>query len=310
MPTLSSMFRVGRISLMLSVLIWSAPIHARTQPHSITTVFVIALENHSWSDIAGNPSAAFINKTLLPRAARAVAYYTPPGLHPSLPNYLWLEAGSNLGVRADVSPAGARLSTTAHLVTLLSRAHISWRAYEQGISGRDCPLVDRYPYATRHNPMVYFEDVTHGLDPRSAYCIAHERPASTLLGDLKRNSVARYNFITPDVCHDMHDSCGPTGDEVRQGDAWLSQVVPQIMSSRTYRSGGAIFILWDEGSRDSDGPLGLLVLSPAARSGATSHVRYTHSSTLRTIEEIFGLKSMLGAARTSNDLRDLFARFP
>jgi hypothetical protein len=61
----------------------------------IQTVFIILMENHNWSSIKGSPDAPYIN-SLLPQASYCEQYYTPPGNHPSLPNYLWLEAGTNL----------------------------------------------------------------------------------------------------------------------------------------------------------------------------------------------------------------------
>ena len=63
----------------------------------IQTVFIILLENHDWSSIVGNLSAPYINNQLLPMASHAEQYYSPLGLHPSLPNYIWLEAGDSLG---------------------------------------------------------------------------------------------------------------------------------------------------------------------------------------------------------------------
>src|SRR5437016_8121513 len=58
---------------------------------TIGHVFVILMENHDWADIKGSASAPYINGTILPLGARAESYMNPPGLHPSLPNYLWLE---------------------------------------------------------------------------------------------------------------------------------------------------------------------------------------------------------------------------
>jgi hypothetical protein len=49
-------------------------------------VFVIVMENHDWSSIGGNPSAPYINGTLLPLGAHAEQYTSPPGIHPSEPN--------------------------------------------------------------------------------------------------------------------------------------------------------------------------------------------------------------------------------
>jgi hypothetical protein len=301
--------RLYRSITFLLVLLPAPALAVPAPSRALTTVFVIAMENHNWSDIRGNRSAPFINETLAPLAAHAEAYYDP-NVHPSLPNYLWFEAGTSFHITADLSPARVHQSTTNHLVTLLNREHISWRAYEEGISGTVCPLTNRNRYAVKHNPMVYFDDTTNRNNPRSAYCIAHERPFTTFASDLSRSRVARYNFITPNLCNDMHDACAPSRNEIKQGDSWLSGTVPAILASRAYRQGGVIFLLWDEGTNDSDGPLPMFVISPDARRGYSNDIRYTHSSTLRTIEEIFDLKPMLGGAAQSNDLRDLFIQFP
>lgn len=277
-----------------------------------TTVFLIVMENHDWSDIEGNASAPYINKVLLPQASYARQYYNPPGNHPSEPNYLWLEAGSNLGVTDDNLPADHHFSTTNHLVSLLQRAHISWKSYQEGIDGSECPLEDDDNYAPRHNPMVFFDDVTGGNNPQSATCIAHIRPYSELLRDLNQQNVARYNFITPDLCHDMHDECAPVSDTLRQGDRWLQHQIPRIMASRAYQQGGIIFITWDESEPpSSDGPIGMLLLSPYAKGhGYSNTIHYTHSSLLRTLEEIYAVRPLLGDAANATDLRDLFRKFP
>lgn len=284
---------------------------ATARRRALRTVFLIVMENHDWSGIKGNPSAPYINHTLLPMASHAERYYTPPGNHPSLPNYLWLEAGTSFGISDDNDPGANHRSTTAHLTALLDRARISWKAYEESIDGSRCPLSGTGSYAPRHDPFVYFDDVTGANNPRSAYCIAHIRPYTELERDLRKNTVARYNFITPNTCNDMHDTCSLFGDSVKQGDTWLSTHVPAILSSRAYRNGGVLFIVWDEGDGSSDGPIGLIVLSRAAKGhGYAGMAHYTHSSTLRTLEEIFGVTPLLGDARNARDLRDLFAAFP
>jgi phospholipase C len=268
------------------------------------------MENHNWSQIAGNPSAPFINHNLLPMSSYARAYYNPPGLHPSEPNYLWLEAGTNFGVVDDGSPASNRQSSSLHLVTLLQHANISWKTYQEDISGATCPLETSGRYAVKHNPMAFFDDITGGNNPQSSYCIAHERPYSEFTADLLNNAVAHYNFITPDICNDMHDSCAPSYNSVAQGDSWLAQQIPLILASRAYREGGVILITWDEGE-GGDGPIGMIALSPYARgSGYSNTIHYTHSSTLRTVEELFGVSPLLGDAANAPDLRDLFRQFP
>lgn len=281
--------------------------------HHIKTVFIILMENHNWTgdgslDIKGNPAAPYINSTLLPIASHAEQFYNPPSNHPSLPNYLWLEAGTNFGILNDGPPSQNHQSTTKHLVTLLKKAGIPWKAYEENIAGNVCPLEDSGEYAVRHDPFVYFDDVTNNLNSQSAYCIKHVRPFTELATDLKNGTVAKYNFITPNLCDDMHDSCN--GDPIAHGDTWLSQNVPTILNSNIYKKGGAVFITWDEADA-GDGPIGMIVLSPFAKgNGYSNNTHYTHGSTLRTMEEIFGVKPLLRDASKEKDLSSMFSVFP
>src|SRR5258707_8697100 len=39
--------------------------------------------------------------------------------------------------------------------------------------------------------------------------------------------------ISPNLCNDMHDSCAPLNDPVRQGDTWLSQNLPDGIIQRS-----------------------------------------------------------------------------
>jgi hypothetical protein len=281
-----------------------------SQPRAYPTVFMILMENHNWSDIAGNSAAPYINNTLLPMSSYARSYYNPPGIHPSEPNYLWLEAGMNFGILNDDEPALNHQSTSMHLATLLDHVHISWKSYQEDISGTQCPLATSGLYAVKHNPTVFFDDVTGTNNPQSTFCIAHERPYPELTTDLQRNTVANYNFITPNICNDMHDSCAPFNNSVQQGDTWLAHQIPLILASQAYKNGGVIFITWDEGE-GGDGPIGMIVLSPYAKGkGYFNTIHYTHSSTLRTVEELLGVTPLLGDAANATDLADLFQRFP
>lgn len=288
--------------------------------HKIKTVFVIVMENSNWSGIKGSTSMPYLNQTLLPMSSYATMYMNPPGLHPSEPNYLWLEAGTNFGIKADGAPSKDHQATTAHLVTQLEAAGLSWKSYQEDITAGTCPLTATKEYVPRHNPMVFFDDVTNTNDPNAARCIAHVRPFEELAADLKSGNVARYNFITPDLCNDMHGSDALAGDFtcvigvtdlLKKGDDWLKANVPVILASQAYQTGGALFITWDEGELNTDGPIGMIVTSPFAKGGGYNNaIGYTHSSTLRTLQEIFAVSPFLGGAATSNDLSDLFQTFP
>ena len=239
-------------------------------------------------------------------ASHCEGYCALPGISPSLPNYIWLEAGTNFGIFDDNDPTIDHLPYTNHLVTQLRAAGISWKSYQEHISGTNVPLVTEKGYSARHHPFVYFDDVTGTNDPNYAYGIAHIRPYPELATDLANNTVARYNFITPDDCHDMHTDCYPVYNGVRQGDNWLAAEVPKILASQAYQNGGALFITWDE-SFGPDEHLGMIVLSPFARGhGYSNNIYYTHSSTLRTFQTIFGVSPWLGDAANATDLRDLF----
>jgi hypothetical protein len=167
---------------------------------------------------------------------------------------------------------------------------------------------------------VYFNDVNHGLNPKSAECIKHVRPYYQLATDLADHTSAQYNFITPNLCHDGHEGISPcdaleTKNNTLRSDTWLKQNVPLILESDEYKQGGALFIIWDEAEDSgdfSDGPIGMFLLSPFAKGGGktaySNNIHYDHSSTLKTLQEIFQVGPLLGAAADpeTNDLSDLF----
>jgi len=229
--------RFARLTLLLALVISAAAAQAGLNQSS--TVFIILMENHNWSSIKGSASAPYINNTLLPMASYCDQYYNPPGLHPSEPNYLWLEAGTNLGITNDDPPSVNHQSTTAHFVTQLKNAGISWKTYQESITGSTCPTTDSYPYAVRHNPFAFFDDVTTSPNPP---CTSVMRPLTELATDIANNALARYNFITPNVCSDGHDSCAPTNNPVEQTDDWLAANLPTILNSSAYQNNGLIII--------------------------------------------------------------------
>ncbi len=275
------------------------------------TVFLIVMENHNWRDIHGSASAPYINGTLLSIGAHAERYMNPPGLHPSEPNYIWLEAGDALGITDDNGVATNHRSSTHHLVNQIEAAGLGWKSYQEDIDGMTCALFGVRNYASRHNPFVYFDDVTNGNDPHAPRCIKHVRPHAELATDLAADHVAAYNFITPNLCNDMHDSCAPRNNPIAQGDAWLAAEIPKIMGSAAYQRNGVILITWDEGE-PGDGPIGLIALSHRARPGYAGSMAYTHSSTLKTVQELLAVGPLLGGAAKAgtNDLSDLFTTSP
>ena len=105
---------------------------------------------------------------------------------------------------------------------------------------------------------------------------------------------------------------------IAQGDNFLARVVPLIMASDAYQKGAAIILWWDE-SEDGDTAaftLPFFVISKNARANVNglpfaSAIQYSHSSFLRTMQDIFNVDPQhgypyLGAAATANDLSAMF----
>ena len=272
-------------------------------------VFLILLENHNWEDIQGSTKAPFLN-SLLAQGAYATRYMGVPGLHPSEPNYIWLLSGNAFRIANDAEPAANGLSGRDNLASQLMARSLPWRSYQEGIDGRDCPLKSRLPYVTKHNPFVFYGQLTDQFSATSPTCIAHNRPFSELQADLAAGKPMAFAFITPDECNDMHGHpiCRqdhPDYDPVRQGDAWLSRTVPMIQASEAYRHDGLIIITWDESEGRQDRPIGLILLSPNIRPGYVHTGPLTHGAVLRTVENVYGLPPLGDAAR-SPDLADFF----
>jgi phosphatidylinositol-3-phosphatase len=182
-------------------------------------------------------------------------------------------------------------------------------------------------YATRHDPFVYFRSVIGN----QRYCDAHVVTLAALASDLRGAATTpSYSFITPNTCHDAHDTprCqdGERGGMV-QADRFLRRWVPRIMASPAYRQGGLIAIVFDESGDDTQagaccgeklslgytdpshpnanepglfgpggGRTGAVLISPFIRPGTVTGTPYNHYSLLRSVEGIFGLP-YLGDAR-------------
>lgn len=313
--------------------------------------------------IFGNPAAPFINSLLKAgtSAAQDVSYATNytnvPGVHPSEPNYVWSQAGLH-GPLNDNDPYPNNIVHKPSLNALLQAAGMTWKSYQEDtdlvtVDGKltntvapsskwTVPLVsfsgssptytnpyngsNVYGYAAKHNPPVFFK-ATNGGDnikpsnPEAKYYA----PLQQLAVDLTNNTVADYNWITPDLDNDMHDTLPGgftyngihyTGDaaSIAQGDNFLSKVVPMIEASQAFQNGG-IIVIWNDESEGGDSgkyTLTEIVISKLTKGNAYhSAINYTHSSDLRTWQEIFGLsptqgQAWLGGAASATSLSALF----
>jgi hypothetical protein len=176
-------------------------------------------------------------------------------------------------------------------------------------------------YATRHNPFLYFHSV---ID--SPGCAAHVVNFRELPRDLATyEATANLTFVTPNLCDDGHDSPCVTRQPggLVSANAWLALWVPMILASPAYTRDGLLLILFDESEvegklvngqltltgdataccNEQSGPntklagqigpggghTGAVAVSPFIKPGTVSREPYNHYSTLKTIEDIFGL---------------------
>ncbi|TNC19383.1 alkaline phosphatase family protein [Amycolatopsis alkalitolerans] len=312
-------------------------------------VFVINLENKGYDETWGPGSAApYLSQTLRAQGVLLTQYY---GIgHNSLDNYLAQISGQgpNLETQADcqiydefrqtgtIAPGqavGQGCVYPAAVPTLpaqLTAAGLTWKGYLEDM-GTPCrhPAIGAADdtqqatvgdqYAARHNPFVYFHSI---IDTPAC---ANDVDLSKLPGDLASpQTTANLTYITPNLCHDAHDSPCVDGEPggLASADAWLRQWVPMITSSPAFGRDGMLVITFDEsdgpGSDSSaccgEGPgpntplpgitglgggrTGALVLSKYTAPGSWNDRPYNHYSLLASIENLFGLPHLGYAAST------------
>jgi phosphatidylinositol-3-phosphatase len=174
--------------------------------------------------------------------------------------------------------------------------------------------------------MAFFADTNGGCNTTTSNPLRlNYAPLQQLALDLANNTVADYNWITPDQYNDRHSTLANgygqfTGDtaSIAQGDNFLARVVPLIMASNAYQDHGLIVLWWDEseGGDDPSRTLPFIIISQDAHNNVnampySNTIQYSHSSFLRTMQEIFNVNPpkypWLGGAAIATDLSDLFA---
>jgi phosphatidylinositol-3-phosphatase len=192
---------------------------------------------------------------------------------------------------------------------------------------------NQYDFAAKHDGQLFFTATNGGTSTAPDFSPSNPEaqyyaPLQQLQTDLNNNTVARYNLITPDQFNDMHSSLNTNftyngvtyphntdQEAVALGDNFLSQIVPMIMASQAYKNNGVIVIWFDETERGNTTSFTIpeIVISPLAKGNAyNSTLAYTHSSDLKSMQELFGVSApgggFLGDANTpgTNDLRDMF----
>jgi len=240
---------------------------ATVRADTVGTVFYIDMENHNATQppsvtspgpIYGNSAAPYINSLITPgnpnaaQVSYAPNYYSVGAtVHPSLPNYLWQEAGTNFGVRNDnmpFGPGGVNQGNALSLSGLLQAKYgaSAWKSYQEDTninlstgqvlpkSQWTVPLTNhsgrftsgtnpyngsnQFDFATKHDGQLYFNATNGGNNTTPSNPLAaNYAPLQQLATDLAGNTVARYNLITPDQFNDMHTALSGGFTDPRTG---------------------------------------------------------------------------------------------
>jgi hypothetical protein len=292
----------------------------------------IVLENQNFADTWSTPAPGggpTYLQSLLPQGSFASEYFGVS--HVSADNYIAMTSGQfpTPLFNADcliswglcelfekLVPGG-----TANIADQVEGAGQTWRAYMDSMAVpcqhpalTDIPDPYQTGYATRHDPFVYYPSIVEN----TARCDQHVVPFTQFATDFASAATTpNYVFITPDTCHDGHDSpcsapdSGPGG--LQSANDWLSTVVPSILTSPAFTTQRSLLLITFDENGISDlsgccgvfaglgtstmlaigGRIGLLALGSGVPQGKVVTTPYDHWSYLRTVEDALGIGTHL-----------------
>jgi phosphatidylinositol-3-phosphatase len=294
-------------------------------------VFVVVEENQNYEEVIGNIKDLPYLNSLAANYGVAANYYA--NIHPSINNYFYLTAGRRgigllwIGELADEYPWQVAGDNIASILTANGK---TWKAYAESLPQAGYVGDDRFPYAKRHNPFAYFESVRQSrADAGQAPQAANIVPFASFAGDLQQDKLPDYSFIVPNLFNDGHHNSN-TGRKVTCGDhhalqtvdTWLKTNMQPLIGSATFKRGGLLVIVFDEGCEagphaDSrydptrpglkgGGHVPALIISSRTPAGTTSAELYHHESILRLSLRALGIERIPGLAATAPDMNAFF----
>jgi phosphatidylinositol-3-phosphatase len=248
---------------------------------SYTTKYVqvVIFENESYDEVIGSSQAPYITSLSKAWANMTQSFAIT---HPSEPNYLALFSGSTQGVNSDQCPVTFK---GASLGSELIKAGVSFRAYAESMPStgfEGCQAVpDTLPsgwlYMRKHVPWADFTKIP------PADSLVYKKPFA--------KPPARFVWITPNMCNDMHDC------PISTGDTWASKNLPKLIAW-DQANDGVLILTFDE----NDGSPGNQI--PTILIGNVNPGQYSqtvsHYNVLRTIGDVFGIKPLGGAASATD----------
>jgi hypothetical protein len=263
-------------------------------------VFLVVMENMSYSDVVGSPNMPYLN-SLIPRGGLASNYFA--NAHSSIGNYFMMTTGQLVTIDDGFSGT----VSSDNLVRELAGSGKSWKAYIEDLPSAGYTGGDVYPYVRHHNPFAYLTDVIGTAQAGNLV------PYSSFAADLASGSLPDFVYLLPNMQDDMHD-CPPgmsscaLADKQRFGDAWLAAKIAPVLASSAFNNNGLLLLTFDESEvtdiANGGGHVMLLVLSPRAKPGFQSSTLFQHQSLLRLILEGLGAHALPGAAGSAPPLNE------
>ncbi|MBP2415514.1 alkaline phosphatase family protein [Microlunatus capsulatus] len=246
-------------------------------------VVVVVLENKNRTSVIGSAKAPYIN-ALAARGANLSQSYGVT--HPSQPNYVALFSGSQHGVTTN---ACRDLGAKPNLGSQLRADGLSFTGYAESLPSVGWTGCRKGEYERKHNPWVDFSNL-----PKSV-----NQPFSAFPRDY--TELPTVSFVTPNMCHDMHDC------SVATGDAWLKKNLDGYARwAMTHNS--LLVVTFDENAGGTVNQIPTLLVGQKVRPGL--YAEWTdHYTLLRTIEDAYGL-APLGAAARATPLRTIWTSAP
>jgi chitodextrinase len=232
----------------------------------------IFMENHAYEQIVGSSAAPFENQ-LAGQCGLATNYHAIS--HPSLPNYVAATSGSTQGITDD-NPPSSHLLNVENIFHQLPAGQS--RSLEESMTS-NCQQADAGNYVVHHNPEAYYTNVLTD-------CANYDVP----LGSTPDLS-AKFTFVKPNICNDMHDC------SIQTGDTWLQGFFQKLYATPQWQAGNtAVFLTFDEDDGSHNNHVYTAVVAPSVKPGTQSATAFDHYSLLRTAEDLLGLPAIGNAA--------------
>jgi hypothetical protein len=235
-------------------------------------IVLVMFENKASSQITSSSAPYFT--ALAAQGAKFTKSYAIT--HPSQPNYIALFSGGTQGVTSDSCP---KSFTGANLGAQLIGAGHSFTGYSEAMPSDGYTGCSSGTYMRKHNSWVDF-----GTVPAASNLTYARFPADY-------SALPTVSFVTPDMCHDMHDC------SIGTGDTWLrSNFDAYAQWAKTHNS--LLIVTFDEDNSASLNHITTTFVGAHVKTGSYSE-KINHYNVLRTIEGAYGLPGIGGAASLS-----------